>query len=353
MRVLATLALVPLLLSVASKEPEDSPPYGQQQTDNSRMVAYRLRLQDEDYQLQLINSTFHQRLESTYKYQQAIMPTGYTSIERYLQLGNKKYLLEHSIDDRKTDKQMREDHSLRFINHDTVRVGKAHYVAAGKSTTESVQGSSAYSSEFLNDLYFEVTNLLITQTFDPLAVLALRPGAARTGQWLYARSMQPAERGDTVASYYLLRSRTGDTCQVQLRERSTEQQLRRYTQREPWRYAQRVACSWQVELTRRRLTAEQVSPGEGGGILRWVRTYRTATDFTETLTDEYSIGYGGPSYTVAHVCYSRNFKQINSSRSVDTFKVFDKLTDFKVPSDLDSPSVTKEVLTFNILSTYR
>ena len=286
-----------------------------------------------DHRLQLINNTFHQRLESTYIYQQAVMPGGYTSVERYLHIGKKKYLLEYAIDNRKAHQQMREDYSLRFINRDTVRVGKAHYVASYKSATETGQLSSAFSSEYLNDSYFEANNLLISQNFDPLAVLALRPGAAQGRQWLYARSTQPAERGDTVASYYLLRSRTGDTCQVQLRERTSRQQ--------PWRYAQRVACSWQVELTRRRLTAEKVPPGEGGEILRWVRTYRSATNFTETLTGQYSIGYGGPPSIETYVLYSRDFTQINASRSVDTFTVF------------DNNAGTKAVLTFSVISTYR
>lgn len=294
-----------------------------------------------DNRLQLINSTYRQRLENTYKYQQAVVPTGYTSVERYLQLGNKKYLLEYVVDDRRAGQQIRQDYMLRFLNQDTVRLAQAQYVAGGASTTAGVQSSLAMASEYLNDSYFDTYNLLLTQTFDPLAVLALRPGAARMGQWLYARSTQPAERGDTVASYYLVRSRTGDTCRLQLRERSAEQQLRRYAQREPWRYAQRVACSWQVELTRRRLTAEQVSPGEGGGILRWVRTYRTTTDFTETLTGQYSIGYGGPPSIETYVLYSRDFTQINASRSVDKFTVF------------DSNVGTKAVLTFSVVSLYR
>ena len=260
------------------------------------------------------------------------MPMGCRSIKRYLQLGNKKYLFEYALDDRKTGQQLREDYALRFINHDTVRVGMANYVASdkttAKSTGQSVQSSISSYSERYNGLFFNANNLAISQNFDPLAVLSLRPDTARSRQWLYAWSMQPAQGGDTVASYHLFRSRTGDTCRLQLRECSAEQQLRRYAHREPWRYAQRVACSWQVELTRRRLTAEQVLPGEGGGILRWVRTYRTATDFTETLTGQYRIGDGGPPHTVAHAYYSRDFKQINPSRSVDTFTVFDEPTDF-------------------------
>lgn len=269
------------------------------------------------------------------------MPGGYTSVERYLQNGNKKYLIEYAIDNRKAHTQMREDYSLCFINRDMVRVGKAHYVASYKSATETGLGSLAFSSEYLNDSYFEATNLLINQNFDPLAVLALRPGASQSRQWLYAQ----ARGGDTVASYHLLRSRTGDTCQVQLRERMSKQQS--------WRHTNRLACSWTVELTRRRVTAEQVSPEEGGGILRWVRTYRSATDFTETLTNQYRVGYGGPPHTVAYVLYTRDFTQINPGKSVDTFTVFGMPTDFNTPSDLDWPSATKAVLTFRIISTYR
>ncbi|HEX8427092.1 hypothetical protein [Hymenobacter sp.] len=286
-----------------------------------------------DYRLQLINDAFHQRLESTYKYQQAVVPGGYTAVERSLQIGNKKYLLEYAINDRKTGQQMRENYSLRFINHDTVRVGKAHYVTSSKHPTESVQGSIALSSEYLNDSYFEATNLLITQNFDPLAVWGLHPSSFRSGQWLYARSMQPTERGDTVASYYLLRSRTGDTCQVQLRERMNRQR--------PWRYTNRLACSWVVELTHRRLTAEQSIGSEGNNqSLHWVRTYRTATDFVETLTLHYRSGDGGPPVSQTDLVYKRNFKQVTTHQSIDTFTIKDGSAGAKGP------------LTFNIVSTY-
>jgi hypothetical protein len=287
-----------------------------------------------DTQLQLLNNTFRLRLENTYKYQQAALPTGCTTVERYLQLGNKQYLLEYAVDDRRAGQQLRQDYMLRFVNQDTVRLAQAQYAAGGADTREGVQGSLAMGSEYLNDAYFDAYNLLLTQTFDPLAVLALRPGAARTGQWLYARSTKPAERSDTLASYSLLRSRTGDTCQVQLLERTSRQQ--------PWRHAKRLACRWTVELARHFLTAEQLlGTAEDRYTLRWERLYHTATDFTETLTGEYRIGGGGPPSVETITHYSREFAQINASKSVEKFTVF------------DSSSDNKAVLTFTVVSVYR
>lgn len=297
-------------------------------------LAARGQQPNPDTQLQLINNTFRQRLENTYKYQQAALPAGCTTVERYLQLGSKQYLLEYAVDDRRAGQQLRQDYMLRFLNQDTVRLAQAQYAAGGASTTAGVQSSLAMGSEYLNDAYFDAYNLLLTQTFDPLAVLALRPGAARTGQWLYARSTQPAERSDTVASYSLLRSRTGDTCQVRLLERTSRQQ--------PWRHAKRLACRWTVELAHHRLTAEQLlGTAEDKYTLRWERLYHTATDFTETLTGQYRTGDGGPPSVETITHYSREFTQINASKSIEKFTVF------------DSSSGNKAVLTFSILSTYR
>lgn len=289
---------------------------------------------DPDKQLFLLHTTWRLRLENTYKYQLAALPAGCTSVERYLQLGGKQYLLEYTADNRRTGQLLRQDYMVRVVNHDTVRLAQAQYAAAGASTREGVLGSLAVGSEYLNDSYFEAYNLLLTQTFDPLAVLALRPGVARTGQWLVARSTQPAERGDTLASYSLRRSRTGDTCQVQLLERTSRQR--------PWRQAQRLACRWTVEVARRRLTAEQPSAtADDGYTLRWERRYHGANDFTETLASQYITGDGGPPALATTAVYVREFTQVSAGRSVEKFTVF------------DSNSGTKAVLTFSILSTYR
>lgn len=297
-------------------------------------LAARGQQADPDKQLYLLHTLWSLRLENTYKYQLAALPAGCTSVERYLQLGSKQYLLEYGVDNRQTKQQLRQDYMLRVVNHDTVRLAQAQYMAGGANSREGVQGSLAAGSEYLNDSYFDTYNLLLSQTFDPLAVLALRPGAAQTGQWLYARSTTPEERGDTVASYSLLRSRTGDTCQVRLLERTSRQR--------PWRHANRVACSWTVELARHRLTAEQLSAtADEGYTLYWERLYHTATNFTETLTSQRRTGDGGPPSLETTTHYSRDFVQHNASRSEEKFTVF------------DSSSGTKAVLTFKIISMYR
>jgi hypothetical protein len=297
-------------------------------------LAARGQPADPDKQLYLLHTSWRLRLENTYKYQLAALPAGCTSVERYLQLGGKQYLLEQTVDNRRTGQQLRQDYMLRVLNQDTVRLAQAQYLAGGATTREGVQGSLAAGSEYLNDSYFDTYNLLLSQTFDPLAMLALRPGAAQTGQWLYARSTTPEERGDTLASYSLRRSRTGDTCQVRLLERTSRQR--------PWRHANRVACSWTVELARQRLTAEQLSAtADDGYTLRWERLYHTATDFTETLTSQYRTGDGGPPSLETTTHYCREFVQRNASRSVEKFTVF------------NSSSGTQAVLSFEVISLYR
>lgn len=289
---------------------------------------------DPDKQLYLLHTSWQLRLENTCKYQLAVLPIGYTSVERYLQLGGKQYLLEYTVDNRRTDQQLRQDYMVRVVNQDTVRLAQAQYMGGGATTREGVRGSLAAGSAYLNDSYFDTYNLLLSQTFDPLAVLALRPGAAQTGQWLVARSTPPGERGDTVASYSLVRSRTGDTCQVQLLERTSRQR--------PWRHAKRVACRWTVELARHRLTAEQPSAtADDGYTMCWERVYHTATNFTETLATQYLIGDGGPPSLATTTAYVREFTQVNAGKSVEKFAVF------------DSSTGTKAVLTFEVISLYR
>jgi hypothetical protein len=286
-------------------------------------LAARGQQADPDKQLYLLHTTWQLRLENTYKYQLAMLPIGCTSVERYLQLGGKQYLLEYAVDNRRADQQLRQDYMVRVINQDTVRLAQAQYMGGGATTREGVRGSLAAGSAYLNDSYFDTYNLL-----------GLRPGAAQTGQWLVARATPPGERGDTVARYSLVRSRTGDTCQVQLLERTSRQR--------PWRHAQRVACRWTVELARHRLTAEQPSArADDGYTMCWERVYHTATDFMETLATQYLTGDGGPPSLATTAVYVREFTQVNASKSVEKFTVFDSRTG------------PKAVLTFEVISLYR
>jgi hypothetical protein len=196
-------------------------------------------------QLRTINDTFHNRLESTFKYQQAVLPVGYTAVERYLEVGTRKYLLEYAMNDVASGEQLREDYSLRLVNHDTLRVGKATYRLGVKIDIDKtgIESSSGAFSDYKYDgPSVEAANLSITQNFAPLLVLALRPGPVQPKSWLYVRQqqyryerhpggandildpalgkgLQLALRSDTMASYHLLRSRTGDTCEVKLFER--------------------------------------------------------------------------------------------------------------------------------------
>jgi hypothetical protein len=286
----------------------------------------------EDAYLRTITDTYHARLENTYLYQQAVMPAGYASVERSFQVGKKHYRMEYALKDLPSGEQVREEYALRFINHDTVSLGQARYVLSGKLIRGQQQLGMGAFTEYKQDIYTQAGTLLLSQTFDPVAVLSLVPGAARTGQTLYVRNVPRGLAADTIASYYLFRSRSGDTCQVTLSQRADDTR--------PWHgnTNSRVACSWRVELTRRCLTAEQLDPANGT-VREWVRTYSTATDFLEEQTDSW-VDREAAGGRTKRLNYRRHYRQLSRQQALDTYSVIN-----------DKPT-SKAFLTFTISSLY-
>jgi hypothetical protein len=284
----------------------------------------------EDAYLRTLTDTYHARLENTYLYQQAVMPAGYASVERSLQVGKKQYRVEYALKDLRSGEQVREEYGLRFLNHDTVSLGQARYVLSEKLVRGPQQLGMGAFTEFRQDIHTQAGTVLLSQTFDPVAVLSLAPGAARTGQVLYVRSAPRGLAADTLASYYLLRAGSGDTCQVTLSERVDASR--------PWHGNSRVACSWRVELTRRRLTAEQLDPANGT-LRAWVRTYSTATDFVEEQTDSW-VDREAAGGRTTRLNYRRHYRQLSRQQALDTYAV------------VNSKPTSKAFLTFTISSLY-
>lgn len=284
----------------------------------------------EDAYLRTLTDTYRARLENTFRYQQAVLPGGYASVERSLQAGKKHYRMEYALKDLHTGEQVREEYGLRFFNHDTVSLAQARYVLSGKLVRGPQQLGMGAFTEYRQDIYAQAGTLLLSQTFDPVAVLSLAPGAARTGQVLYVRNATWGLAADTLASYYLLRAGSGDTCQVTLSERADASR--------PWHGNSRVACSWRVELTRRRLTAEQLDPANGT-LHAWVRTYSTATDFVEEQTDSW-VDREAAGGRTTRLNYRRHYRQLSRQQALDTYAV------------VNGAPTGKPFLTFSISSLY-
>lgn len=287
----------------------------------------------EDAWLRTLTDTYHERLESTYLYQQAVLPAGYARVERSLQVGQKHFPVGYALKDLNSGRQVCEEYALHVVNGDTVSLGQATYVLSGKLTREQNQLSMGAFTVYKQDIYVEANTVLLSQNFDPVAVLNLAPGAARTGQTLYVRNASQGLAADTIAKYYLWRSRSGDTCQVTLSQRADATR--------PWLNSinSRVACSWRVELARRCVTAEQIDP-VNGSVQAWVRTYSTATDFSEVHTDDWA-DQGAHGGRVTRLVYRREFRQLSPQQALDTYSV------------VNGEPTRKAFLTFTICSIYQ
>lgn len=282
-----------------------------------------------DHHLQQLNHVLQHRLERTYKYQQALDTDTSAVVKRYLVANHKRYLVECRVRNGLAHTQTREAYALRFLSRDTLCFSQARYGATLKGAGQigPQARSLGLASEYSEALFVEAHNLLLTQTFDPVAVFSLQPGSARTGQWLHV-----VEQGDTLASYYLHRSPTGDTCQVQLYERLAPPQR-------PGRRRLQPTWQWRVELAHRRLTGALDTTASGGQY--WERTYRNGTDFSEVATTVYrdlDPAHAGRQQTT--VVYRREFRRLSPHQAVDTYTVQDEFT------------AAKEPLLFTILSTY-
>ena len=265
-----------------------------------------------------VNNVFNQRLETTYRYQEAALPTVVGRGKRYLQLGKRRYLVESWVVNRQA--VITENYWLQVWGKDTLQLGKSRQQL---STGVPYQRGLSRLGVFHNypsprPLTVEAGAVILAQEFSPAAILALRPDTARTGQTLYVLNSLPDLQGDTLACYELTRSRTGDSCTVVLRERTTRANRQ-------WRHNTEVACVWETDRTRREVTATRFFKGSAGSS-HWVRTYATAalTDFTEMQYNSWPSGHAQQRTVYT---YRRQFRRVSAQRSRDTYTVLSNALD--------------------------
>lgn len=266
--------------------------------------------------LENVNLVVNWRLETTCRYQEAVLPAGVREVKRYLQWGKRRYLLESVV--ASVQAVTKENYWLQERGTATLRLQKSHQELSAALPYQQGQLRQAlfyhYPSplviDYLSPQRMDTVWVSLAQEFSPLAVLALRPDTARTGQTVYILNQLPKFRGDTLACYALTRSSTGDSCTVVLRERAAPASRQ-------WRYNTQVTCVWEADRTRRKVTATRFFQG-GEGSSHWVRTYTTAalTDFTEL---HYNQWPGGHAQQNTRFIYRRRFRQLNAKQSRDTY----------------------------------
>jgi hypothetical protein len=266
--------------------------------------------------LEDVNNVFNQRLETTCRYQEATLPTGVGRGKRYLQLGKRRYLIESWVANRQA--VTIESYWLQVWGKDTLQLGKSRHELSTGTPYQQGQLRLGVFHEYPspNPQTVEAGAVILAQEFSPAAILALRPDTARTGQTLYVLNSLADVQGDTLACYELMRSRTGDTCSVVLRERATQASRQ-------WLHNTRVACIWEADRITRQVTATRFWKGELGSS-HWVRTYATAalTNFTEMQYNSWP-GSGHAQLNTRYT-YRRQFRQLSAQQSCDTYTVLGK-----------------------------
>jgi hypothetical protein len=263
--------------------------------------------------LEDVNNVFYQRLETTCHYQEAALPTGVGREKRYLQLGKRRYLVESWVANRQA--VIKENYWLQVWGKDTLQLGKSRQeLSRGVPYQRGLLRMEVFHDyPSPRPLTVEAGAVILAQEFSPAAILALRPDTARTGQTLYVLNSLSDLQGDTLACYELTRSRTGDSCTVVLRERTTRANRQ-------WRHNTEVACVWETDRTRREITATRFWKGALGSS-HWVRTYATAalTDFTETQYNSWPAD--GHTQLNTRYTYRRQFRRLSAQQSRDTYTV--------------------------------
>lgn len=265
-----------------------------------------------------VNQVFNQRLETTCRYQEAVLPAGVGRAKRYLQLGKRRYLLESLVATKQS--VTKENYWLQVRGKDTMQLSKSRQeLSTGIPYREGRLRQALFHNYFSPMLVDypsarlgDTSRVSIEQAFNPVAVLALRPATARMGQTVYIINQLPTFRGDTLACYTLTRAQTGDSGAVVLSERAMQ------TSRQ-WHHNARVTCVWEADQTKREVTATRFFEGSPGSS-HWVRTYATAalTNFTEIQFNSWPSGHAlqRTVYT-----YRRQFRRLSAQRSRDTYTV--------------------------------
>ncbi|WP_226163854.1 hypothetical protein [Hymenobacter terricola] len=257
-----------------------------------------------------VNTVFYTRLESTLRYQEAILPTGRSTSNQYVQLGKRQVLLEsvRTLGPSEAKHRVREDYRLAGTVRNPRSSGKVRYQLNVPQAQQGRPVAFGLFHDYPTEESVEANAFLLLQEFSPWELLRLRPGRAQSGQAVYVRNAAADFTGDTLACYAL--TRTGQTYQMVLQERRTPARRR-------WRHNTKVTCSWNIDLARRQIVATQPQ-GNGGITLRWTRTYANATDFSEVCTSTALPQWLGD-LTNVFTLYSRTFQQKGPAGSADKY----------------------------------
>lgn len=273
--------------------------------------------------LHTIIETFYQRLETTYPYQPVSLPSGVQAVRRYLRVKNKEYLLEYIVQD--ANQQMQESFFFKQINKDTLIVSKEKYLFGSQNINNKNIYSNEVFTKYLDELRVEAGSLLIRQRFDPLAGLGTATGVA-----LYATDIHYETLGDTIACYIVqVPAPAKAAYRIDLRERRRSAQRR-------WNTNQ-LSQTWLVDATTKNVSSTRII-NAAGSTLTWVRTYKNATDFSETLVS--SSTSPGAGVIALNLLYKREFRQQNAHQGVDAYSVPD-------------PMAREKSVVFEITSNYK
>jgi hypothetical protein len=258
-----------------------------------------------------VNEIFSHRLENTLRYQEAVGPLGVARGRAYVQIGRRQFLLETLQTLSPDSQRVREDYLLDVRQGDTLSVSTARYAITLPRPWEGYQARigvfHAYSEPF--PIGIEAGQVLLRAEFNPLALLSLQPGAARVGQQVWVLNSAYGLHGDTLACYKLLPAPEQGQYLMALYERRTRGNRH-------WRHNNRLTYQWLVDPGARQVEAAEF-PQPGPNSWRWLRTYTSETDFSETC----SSAMTSPRGMIIMPQYSRVFTRKSAKDYHDIYTI--------------------------------
>ncbi|GAB3824045.1 hypothetical protein [Hymenobacter jeollabukensis] len=295
-----------------------------------------------------VNDLFNRRLETTFRYQEALLPPGVTARQQSLLVDKRPYLLESAgvrtsaePDSSRYQRWTRESYLLRGETGHAAAVAYARYQLSRYSHPNDSLPSSwglyhRYTSDFGG---LDAGDVRLQGNLNPLALLSLQPAAYRPDQTLVVYNAQQGLQGDTLACYQL-RATSDDPAWAGNQTYLLTLLERRNPGNRRWHDNNEETITWTIEPAQRRVTAtvyarprpvstdktepysrERESASYSRFLYsRWTRTYSNRTDFTEVHAGiSAPSGHARPMRTTTY--YRRQFRQLSPTQSVDTYSV--------------------------------
>jgi hypothetical protein len=260
--------------------------------------------------LQEVNATFALRLETTCRYQQAVLRPRLPASDYYLAVGQRRFLLETNSAGAQF---VRDVYTLESSAHDTVSVSKARYAQSNAlrrpGQVVHMGAFHNYVNNYFSPLFIEARQFITRQEFSPQDVLLLHLDSARTGQRVWVQNSAADANGDTLACYKI--TRAGDQWQLLLTERRPNAGPR-------WRHNTRVTCEWSLNPKLRQVSARRPSDHDSLYVTHWERTYIKGSDFTETCFITHPVTDIERESPLTQV-YKRRFRQVDATHTRDDY----------------------------------